>query len=153
MNCEFKFMLVDSPKHNFRINYMLPIKGEDFMIADGTGAFYHYESTGELRNPFKLFKSNLPTTIDQEDNTKWTRFLEEQQQDGMPYFPITGMEQLGEHLVFVTKKKQILKMRIQKEKTEDFGKISYLTIPFHRHKLTAVSVCMKQPILATAAND
>lgn len=111
-NCEFKFMLADSPRHNFRINHMLPIKGEDFMIADGTGAFYHYESTGELRNPFKLFKSNLPTSIDQEDNTKWTRFLEDQQQDGMPYFPITGMEQLADHLVFVTNKKQILKMRI-----------------------------------------
>jgi hypothetical protein len=44
-------------------------------------------------------------------------------------------------------------MRIQKEKAEDFGKISYLTIPFHRHKLTAVATCMKQPILATAASD
>ena len=71
----------------------------------------------------------------------------------MPYFAITGMDQLGDHLVYVTAKKQILKMRIQKEKTEDFGKISYLTIPFHRHKLTAVATCMKQPILATAAND
>ena len=44
-------------------------------------------------------------------------------------------------------------MRIQKEKLEDFGKISYLTIPFHRYKLTAVATCAKQPILATAASD
>lgn len=70
-----------------------------------------------------------------------------------PYFPITGMEQVGDFLVYTTRKRQILKMRIQKEKTEEFGKISYLTIPFHRHKLTAVATCMKQPILVTAASD
>lgn len=44
-------------------------------------------------------------------------------------------------------------MRIQKEKNEDFGKISYLTIPFHKQKLNVLATCMKQPILATAAND
>jgi len=44
-------------------------------------------------------------------------------------------------------------MKVLKEKAEDLGKISYLTIPFHRHKLTAVATCMKQPILATAASD
>ena len=44
-------------------------------------------------------------------------------------------------------------MRLQKDKVEDFGKISYLTIPYHRHKVNAVATCMKQPILATAASD
>jgi WD40 repeat protein len=61
------------------------------------------------------------------------------------------MEQIGEFLVYTTTKRQILKMRIQKEKTEEFGKISYHTIPFHRQKLTGVATCMKQQILATAA--
>jgi len=44
-------------------------------------------------------------------------------------------------------------MRIQKEKTDDFGRISYLTIPFHQRKIQAIATCMKQQILATAASD
>ena len=63
------------------------------------------------------------------------------------------MEQIGDFIVYTTTRRQILKMRIQKEKSDDFGRISYLTIPFHRQKLTAVATCMKQPILATAASD
>ena len=63
------------------------------------------------------------------------------------------MEQVGDFLVYTTTKRQILKMRIQKEKSDDFGRISYLTIPFHRQKLTAVATCLKQQILATAASD
>ena len=54
------------------------------------------------------------------------------------------MEQVGDFLVYTTTKRQILKMRIQKEKSDDFGRISYLTIPFHRQKLTAVATCLKQ---------
>ena len=69
------------------------------------------------------------------------------------YFPMTGMDQVGDYLVYTTKKRQMFKMRIQKEKTDDFGKISYLTIPFHKHKVNAVSTCMKQQILATASSD
>lgn len=42
------------------------------------------------------------------------------------------MEQIGDFLVYTTTKRQILKMRIQKDKTDEFGRISYLTIPFHR---------------------
>ena len=149
-NCEFKFMLVDSPGANFRIQNILALKGDDFIIADTSGSFSLYESTGELRNPFKLFKNNLPVNVDTDDS-KWSKHLEAQ--DSMPYFPITGMEQMGDYIVYTTKKRQILKMKVLKEKAEDLGKISYLTIPFHRHKLTAVATCMKQPILATAASD
>ena len=32
--CDFKFMIVDSPGHSFKISSIVPIKGEDFMIAD-----------------------------------------------------------------------------------------------------------------------
>lgn len=42
-NAEFKFMLVDSPLHMFKIQNMLPLKGDDFMIADNSGAFSYYE--------------------------------------------------------------------------------------------------------------
>ena len=63
------------------------------------------------------------------------------------------MEQVGDFLVYTTSKRQLMKMRLLKEKSEDFGRISYLTIPFHRHKMTAVATCMKQPILVTAASD
>ena len=88
-NCDFKFMLVDSPGISFRISKILALKGDDFIIADNTGSFFHYEATGELRNPFKLFRSNLPTTVDKEDS-KWCKYLEEQ--DGSPCFPSTGMD-------------------------------------------------------------
>ncbi len=37
------------------------------MIADNTGSFFYYEATGELRNPFKLFKNNLPSAVDSVD--------------------------------------------------------------------------------------
>jgi hypothetical protein len=73
--CDFKFMLVDSPGHSFKISSIVPIKGEDFIIADQSGSFAHYEGTGELRNPFKLFKSNLPVAVESE-GLKWNRFLE-----------------------------------------------------------------------------
>ena len=62
-NAEFKFMLVDSPGNNFRIQNILALK-EDFIIADHSGSFCHYEATNEMRNPFKLFKNNLPTAVD-----------------------------------------------------------------------------------------
>ena len=109
-NCDFKFMLVDSPQHNFRIQNILALKGDDFMIADGSGSFCYYEATGELRNPFKLFKNNLPVAVDTEHEPKWSSHLEEQ--DSQPYFSITGMEQLGDYVIYTTLKRQILKMRL-----------------------------------------
>jgi len=63
-SCDFKFMLIDSPGGNFRIQNILVLKSEDFIIADGSGQFCYYEPTGELRNPYKLFKSNMPTMVD-----------------------------------------------------------------------------------------
>lgn len=107
----------------------MALKQDDFIIADTSGSFCFYELTGEMRNPFKLFKNNMPVAVDQ-DEVKWNKYLEDQ--DSAPYFPITGMEQIGDFIVYTTTRRQILKMRIQKEKSEDFGRISYLTIPFHR---------------------
>ncbi len=145
-------MLVDSPGGNFRIQNILLLKSEDFIIADGSGQFCYYEPTGELRNPYKLFRSNMPVCVDIEES-KWNKFLEAQDQGVAPFFPITGMDQIGDWLMYITTKRQILKMRIQKEKSDDFGRISYLTIPYHRHKVNAIATCMKQPLLATAAGD
>ena len=128
--CEFKFMLVESPGANFRIQKILALKGDDFIIANDTGSFFYYESTGELRNPFKLFRNSLPTEVDSakdgdigtggsagivsashsSSSNKWSKYLEEQ--DGTPFFPSTGMEQIGDYLVYTTKKRQLLKMRI-----------------------------------------
>ena len=75
--CEFKFMLAESPGTDFRIQNILALKGDDFMIADGSGSFCHYEMTGELRNPFRLNKSNLPFSVEMDDGHKWNRFLED----------------------------------------------------------------------------
>lgn len=143
-------MLVDSPLHSFKIHSFLPLKGDDFIVAEKSGTFCYYErQVGDLRTPFKLYKNNLPTQVDTE--MKWHKFLETQERQ--PFLPITGMEQIGEFIVYTTTKKQIMRMRIQKEKNEDFGKISYLTTPFHKQKINVVATCMKKPILATAAQD
>jgi hypothetical protein len=53
----------------------LQLKSEDFIVADGSGRFCYYEPTGELRNPYKLFRSNLPVNVDTEES-KWNKFLE-----------------------------------------------------------------------------
>ena len=42
-NAEFKFMLVDSPLHSFKIQNFLPLKGDDFMVAERSGSFCYYE--------------------------------------------------------------------------------------------------------------
>lgn len=69
-------MLVDSPGSGFKIQNILALKQDDFIIADHSGTFCHYESTGEMRNPFKLFKNNLPVAVDQDD-VKWNKNLED----------------------------------------------------------------------------
>lgn len=63
------------------------------------------------------------------------------------------MTQAGEWLIYTTVKKQLLKMRIQKSKPEEFGTIGYLTTPFHRHAITGMTTCLKAPILITSSTD
>lgn len=46
-----------------------------------------------------------------------------------------------------------MKMKTSSEKQDEFGKISYLTIPFHRSQITAICTCMKSNILVTASLD
>ena len=68
-------MLLDSPGASFPIKNILALKSEDFIIADDRGQFCYFEPTNELRNPFKLYKSNLPVSVDTED-VRWNRYLE-----------------------------------------------------------------------------
>ena len=75
-NADFKLMLIDSPGPSFSIQRILALKSEDFVIADQSGSFAYFEPTNELRNPFKLLKSNLPVSVDYEE-PKWSRYLEE----------------------------------------------------------------------------
>ena len=79
-NCDFKFMLIDSPvnalQKPFKIQNILALKGDDFIIANDKGDFCHYEATGELRNPFKMFKGNLPVAVDMDENARWNNHLE-----------------------------------------------------------------------------
>lgn len=51
----------------------------------------------------------MPVSLDTEESEKWQNYLAEQ--DSV-YFPITGMDQVGEFLVYTTEKRQMLKMRI-----------------------------------------
>ena len=59
----------------------------------------------------------------------------------------------GDWLVYTTKKKQLMKMRLNKEKKDELGKLSYIMYPFHRGKITAIATCMKQPLLVTASDQ
>ena len=91
----------------------------------------------------------VPERVDREE--PWHDFLEKQ--DGQPFFPTTNMVQVGDNLIYTTKRKQLMKMKASSEKQDDFGKISYLTIPFHRSPITAICTCMKSNILVTAGID
>ena len=108
-NADFKFMIVDSPGPSFSIQNILALKSEDFIIADSSGSFAYYEPTNEMRNPFKLLKSNMPVHLDTDESERWQYYLAEQD---TVYFPMTGMDQVGDFLVYTTKKRQMLKMRI-----------------------------------------
>lgn len=143
-------VIPESPGPNFAIKTILTLKGDDFMLADDSGRFVMYEATGESKSPYKMFKATMPAALDLEEN-RWNKCLEEM--DLYPYFLVTGMEQIGDWLVYATQKRQLLKMRIHKDKIDDFGKISFLNIPFHRQKITAVATCLMQPLLATSAMD
>ena len=63
-NCDFKFMIQDSPGPNFSIQSIVQLKNEDFILADDNGMFLYYEPTNELRNPYKLYKNNMPIGLD-----------------------------------------------------------------------------------------
>ena len=70
-----------------------------------------------------------------------------------PYFPITGMELIGDCLVYTTENKQIMKLRFNEDKKKDFGKVSFLTVPFHSDKITGIVTCLKRHIVVTASLD
>ena len=52
-----------------------------------------------------MVKGNLPVGVDHEE-VKWNRYLDE---SGVA---VTGMDQVGDFLVYTTANRQILKMRI-----------------------------------------
>ena len=112
------------------------------------GRFLVFDLTGDHKNPCHMTK-RLPEIVDKDE--PWHAFLEKQ--DSQPTFPITSMAQVGDDLIYTTARKQLLKMKISAEKQDDFGKISYLTIPFHRMQITAMCTCMKSNILVTASLD
>lgn len=137
-NGDFKMMLADSPGATFRIQNIAPNRQEGFFIADNNGRFQVFDTTSDPKSPFQCTKL-LPERVDKDE--PWSSFLEKQ--DNCPYFAITSMVQVGDNLIYTTKRKQLMKMKTSSEKQEDFGKISYLTIPFHRSQITAICTCMK----------
>jgi WD40 repeat protein len=148
MNGDFKMVLHDSPGSNFRTHNISTNKQEGFIIADDMGRFLAFDSTSDHKNPFHMTK-RLPEKVDKDE--PWCNFLEKQ--DNQPNFPITSMAQVGDNLIYTTARKQLLKMKTSAEKQDDFGKIAYLSIPFHRMQITAMATCMKSNILVTGSLD
>jgi cilia- and flagella-associated protein 57 len=73
--------------------------------------------------------------------------------DGYPKLPITSFCIQGEHIVYTTQNKQLLKMKHHAEKPDDIGKFSYLISPFHSEAITGIQTCLKRQILLTAGKD
>ena len=46
-----------------------------------------------------------------------------------------------------------MKMRFNRDKEDEIGKISYVIHPFHKSGITALATCMKQPLLITASDS
>ena len=148
MNGDFKMVLSDSPGPLFQITTIAVNRQESFIVADDTGRFQVFETTGDPKNPFQMTKM-LPERVDRDE--PWSSFLEKQ--DNQPYLPITSMTHVGDTLVYATKRRQLMKMKTSSEKQDEFGKFSFLTIPFHRAQITAICTCMKSNILVTASLD
>ena len=46
-----------------------------------------------------------------------------------------------------------MKMRLNREKEDEIGRISYVMYPFDKTGISAIATCMKQPLLVTASDS
>ena len=143
-------MLQDSPGMDFSIKLICPVGTNDFVVADDLGHLEYFSSTGEGKNPFRVKSCKLPLEVDKEDN-KWYEYMEKS--ENCPNFLISSMDMVGDMLVYSTHRKQLCKMRMNKDKAEEMGRVSYLTIPFHKSKIRAISACAQQPLIVTTSDS
>jgi hypothetical protein len=85
MSGEFKMILSSQPGPNFKIKLILPRLHDGFIVADESGKFKIYQSTGDPKSPYGLYM-DLPTAQDIDE--PWSSSL--QKLDFFPYFPIVG---------------------------------------------------------------
>ena len=62
------------------------------------------------------------------------------------------MDMAGDWLIYTTKKKQLLKMRMNRDKKDELGRLSYVVYPFHRNRISAIATCMKQALMVSASD-
>ena len=149
---EYKTRVLESPGPGFCIQNVVAVRETDFIIANPQGRMLFFTSTGELKNPFKLENDNLPEEVDREDN-KYVDFILQCGSDFFPTFPMMHMDMVGDWLVYTTRKKQLMKMKMNREKHDEMGRISFVINPFHKTRITALATCMKQPLLVTASDS
>jgi WD40 repeat protein len=59
----------------------------------------------------------------------------------------------NDSLVYTTENRQIMKLKLNEEKPKEYGKVSFLTVPFHSQTITAIATCLKRHIVVTASKD
>ena len=74
-NGDFKMVLADSPGNQFKTHTISTNKNEGFIVADDTGRFLVFDSTGDHKTPFHMTK-RLPERVDKDE--PWSTFLEKQ---------------------------------------------------------------------------
>jgi len=146
---EFKMLLPNSPGANFSIRFITAkLDGNGFLVSTNWGKVFVYEQQNNMKQPYEKTQV-LPTGVD--ENGPFAEFLNDQ--PAVPLFRISAMQNLqGDRLVYSTPENQLMMMKLA-DKQEDSGKISYFIEPFHTRKITAISICLKKPLLVTAGVD
>jgi hypothetical protein len=106
------------------------VKGQDknFIIADDSGRFKQYTFTGDPKSPW-ILKGDLPLGIDTAEAEQWSDHM--QTLKGSPFFATTGVILFNDFLVYTTENRQIMKLKLNEEKPKEYGKVSFLSVPFH----------------------
>lgn len=115
---------------------------------DDCGKFKIYQSSGEPKQPYFLYK-DLPTSPDMDE--PWSAQLKRLENE--PFFPISGAYIQGDYIIYATQGKQLLKMRHVSEKIDEIGKFSFLISPFHSQAISGIQTCLKRQIIVTSGID
>ena len=97
MSGELKMTLPASPGPGFKIKFIYARPSDGFIVADNSGKFKIYQSSGEPKQPYCLYR-DLPTCADPDEH--WLKYLKRLEYE--PYFPITGAFVQGDYIVYAT---------------------------------------------------
>ena len=101
MSGDFKLIVPESPGSIFPIQKIVPKTNGDggFFIYDDSGRIKVYNSGPDQKNPY-LLAHDFPAGIDFDENEPWAYHLKTLSRE--PIFPITGLEHVGDFLVYTT---------------------------------------------------